>query len=167
MDAQLPSVFSDALMVEDDPATLDAYARGLWHQWQAMEKMVSEVPRKGYPKETVKAAFAWLMDAYVEAEAPIPYELARLARAIAKPKPGVSTAPVQAGSEKAYWEAIMFEANFPASKPATLYKVAQHLRDEQAFRSGHRDQKSAESTVKGWRALAHYRANVQLYRREK
>lgn len=169
MEGRLPRVFrcDEALFVADDLSELDDYARGLWWQWRALDKKIDEPAAQKYPKETIKAAAAWLMDAYVAAEAPIPYELSRLVRAIIKPKRDASTSPVQAGSEKAYWKAIEFEAIHPGSEPATLYAVAKHLIDEDAFRSNGREQKSAESTVKSWRKLPHYKANVQLFRREK
>ena len=127
MDAQLPRVDRDALVVEDDPKVLNAYAHGLWQQWQALNGVLpGREPVKGYPKTTVKAAVVWLMGAYVDAEAPIPYELSRLVRAIIKPKKDSSTSPVRATSEKAYWAAIRFEATHPESAPASLYAVAKY-----------------------------------------
>lgn len=164
MDALLPRVDRDYLMIEDDPAVLDAYARGLWQQWQALEGQDNEAPAKRYTKETVKAAVVWLTGAYVEAEAPIPYELSRLVRAIIAPKRTTSTSPVRARSEKAYWAAIRFEATYPASAPAPLYAVAKHLCDTSALQNKDASQKTAEATVKGWRKLEHYEANVRLYR---
>lgn len=163
MDAQLPRVDRDALIVEDDPQVLESYACGLWQQWQALEGQ-GGAPAKRYPKETIKAAVVWLMGAYVDAAAPIPYELSRLVRAIIDPKRDASTSPVRASSEKAYWAAITFEAAYPANEPATLYAVAKHLRESGALQNKDASQDTAEATVKVWRRLPHYQANVQLYR---
>ncbi|MER8683952.1 hypothetical protein [Mesorhizobium sp. M1405] len=164
MSGLLPHVDRDALIIEEDPEMLDAYALGLWQQWQALEGQGNEAPAKRYSKETVKAAVVWLTGAYVEAEAPIPYELSRLVRAIIAPKKAASTSPVRASSEKAYWAAIRFEATYPASARAPLYAVAKHLCDTGALLNKNASQKTAEATVKSWRKLGHYQANVQLNR---
>lgn len=163
----------NVLIVEDDPAVLDAYARGLWQHWQALS---GGAPAKGYTKTMVKAAVVWLTDAYASAEAPIPNELSRLVRAIVTGKlkkldPGTSdvenasTSPVRASSEKAYWAAIQFEARHPETAPATVYKIAQHLCDGRMLLNKDSSQDSAKGIVRDWRKLAHYKANVELYRK--
>ncbi|MGB3500181.1 MAG: hypothetical protein WBA44_01040 [Mesorhizobium sp.] len=176
MGARLPPVFRDYLLKEkknakeldewvtapwavpDDKNELNSYARGLWEQWQALERRDGSA-KKNYPKETIKAAVVLLTDALVDAAAPVPYELSRLIRAIIKPKSHASTSPVQAGSEKAYWAAIQFEATGRRS----LYSVAMHLLANGLFPQG-RSQKAVEGTIRGWRKLDHYQANVRLYR---
>jgi hypothetical protein len=162
MDARLPRVDREALIVEESPEMLDAYARGLWQHWQALDGQ-GEKLAKGYPKTTVKAAVVWLIGAYVDAEAPLPYEMFRLIGAIIRPQKDASTSPVRTRSEKAYWAAIKFEAQAPST---TMYAVAKHLRDTGAFPTSH-TRKTAEGTVRGWRKLPHYQDNVRLYRKAK
>jgi len=45
---------------------------------------------------------------------------------------------------------------------ATLYAVAKHIRPQ--LQNKHASQKTAEGTVRDWRRLPHYRANVRLQR---
>jgi hypothetical protein len=163
--AQLPLVDPDYRIVERRPAQLHAYARGLlWH----LRRIRAGEKAGGYPIATIKAAAVWLIEAYAGAGiAPAP-EAARLIGEIVQPDPGASTSPVRRSSKEAYWAAIEFEAGQrpdPSGKKpsvATLYAVAKCVR--RRLRSKHASQKTAEGTVREWRRLPHYRANVALQR---
>jgi hypothetical protein len=181
----LPRIDPDALLTEDDPKVLDAYARGLWQQWQALDSDSSTSRKPGrkaetkYTKVMVRAATVWLVDAYACEATPIPYELTRLIRAMLIPKGSneatASTSPVQRDSEKAYWKAILFAAQ--QTRQPTAYAIAQYLLSEGLLpvREGRENlpndaegrRKSAEATVRGWLRLAHFKENVRLYSREK
>jgi hypothetical protein len=167
--AELPRVDRHALIIEDDPEQLAAYARGLLQHWRRIGKRGARVVR-GYSKETIKAATVWLIGAYVDAKAPLPIEAAHLIRAIVNPKKGASTSPVRETSEAAYWAAIKFEAGFPedpkgrSPSAATGYAVAKHLLKTRVLIVQAPNQKTAQRTVEEWRKLPHYQANVQLYR---
>lgn len=168
-EARLPHVDGEALIQEDDPEVLGAYARGLWQQWQALSGE-GGTPAKRYPKETIKSAVVWLTDAYVDVEEPIPYELARVIRALIRPKQSASTSPVHSGSEEAYLAAIMFEAATPDAMPSA---IARHLiergllvRDAGKRQGMQPSPKGAEATVRGWQKEPDYQSNVRLYRRK-
>lgn len=157
----LPGIDPSGVFVEDDPEELSSYARGLWQQWQALDRK-DGTARARYPKTAVKAATVRLVDAYADAEAPIPYELSRLIRAIVAPAPKADTlAPVHAASRDAYWAAILYEAEHP---DATLYAVAKELRDAGKVSTS---QDSAEAAVRSWRRERHYTTNVRLFRKQK
>lgn len=162
---QLPLVDPDFRLVERRAEKLHAYARGLLQhllQIRAGEKA------GGYPIKTIKSAAVWLIESYGEAGvAPVP-EAARLIDEIVQPHPCASTLPVRRSSEKAYWAAIEFEAGQrpdPTGRQpsaATLYAVAKYVRT--CVRKEYASQKTAEATVRDWRRLPHYRANVALQR---
>ena len=162
---QLPLIDPDFCFVERRPEQLHAYARGLL---QHLHHIRAGGKAGGYPISTIKAAAVWLIESYAEAGiAPAP-EAARLIDEIVQPQPGASTLPVRRSSEEAYWAAIAFEAGHrpdPAGRQpsaATLYAVAKHVRTR--VRKQYASQKAAEATVRGWRRLPHYRANVALQR---
>lgn len=170
VEPRLPPVERDGLLIEDDPKVLDAHARALWHQWQT-----GDTP--GYSRRAIKAAAIWLIDRYVDANAPPAYEAARLIRAIIESSPGgkslasISTiSPVRKTSEPAYWAALKFDAKHPPdpsdSQPstATLYAIAKHVREGRFLLNKSTSQATAETTIKAWRKVPHYRANVELYR---
>ena len=77
--------------------------------------------------------------------------------------------PVRRASEIPYWEAIEFEARHPpdptGKEPSTAkrYAVAKYVLG--LLKNKNSTQKSAEASVRGWRKLPHYRANVALQRR--
>ena len=151
--AELPRVERHALLIEDDPEQLDAYARGLLQHWQKIGKRGTR-PVRGYSKEKIKKATVWLIGAYVDAKAPLPLEAAYLIRAIVNPKEDASTSPVRKTSERAYWAAIMFEAKFP--EDPGYYAVAKHLLKTGVLTIQAPNQKTAEKTVRNWRTLPHY-----------
>ena len=159
--AQLPLVDPEFLLVERRPEQLHAYARGLL---QHLRQIRATRKARGYPITTIKAAALWLIKSYASAGvAPAP-ETARLIHEIVGPSADASTLPVRRSSEQAYWAAIGFEAwhrpdptgNQPSV--ATLYAVAKRVRNQYA------SQKGTEATVRGWRRLPHYQANVALQR---
>ncbi|MER8655263.1 hypothetical protein [Mesorhizobium sp. M0847] len=177
MSDSLPSVFRGCAVDEDDPAVLAGQARALWERWQAL---AAGAPKQGYSKTTVKAAIVQLVEQYVSAELPIPYELGRLVRAVLtgklkKSDPGKSdvenvdtVSPVQAAKDEAYWAAILFEADLKADQ-ASVYAVAKHL-----FEGKKKDGKpllgsssleAAKATVTNWWKIPHYKTHVRLYRR--
>jgi hypothetical protein len=162
---RLPPVDPEFRIVEHRAEILHAYARGLLRhlrQIRAGEKA------GGHPIATVKSAAVWLIESYAEADiAPAP-EAARLIDEIVQPNRDACTLPVRRSSEDAYWAAIEFEAGKrpdPTDKEpsvATLYAVAKHVRPR--LQNKYASQKTAEGTVRGWRRLPHYRANVALQR---
>jgi hypothetical protein len=172
----LPLVDPDYLIIERDPAKLDAYARGLLHQLRN--------PSRGYSLEMVKAATVWLVAAYTDARVPLAPEMRGLVAEVMKSNQRASSfRKVQEKNEDAYWAAIRFEAtqradpNGEAPSAATLYAVAKHVREGVGFpqrgtrRRRNEDsgtpnvaQKSAEATVRGWRESDHYRQNVLFQR---
>jgi hypothetical protein len=162
---ELPLVDPDFRLVERRAEKLHAYARGLLshlRQIRAGEKA------QGYPIATIKSAAVWLIESYAEAGiAPVP-EAARLIDEIVQPQPSASTLPVRRSSEKAYWAAIEFEAKQPPDPTgrhpsvATLYAVAKHMQPRLQNKYASHD--TAEGTVREWRRLPHYRANVALQR---
>lgn len=163
--AQLPLVDPDFRFVERRPEQLHAYACGLL---QHLHQIRAGGKAEGYPITTIKSAAVWLIELYAQAGiAPAP-EAARLIDEIVRPHPAGSTLPVRRSSEEAYWAAIEFEAghrpdptgNQPSA--ATLYAVAKHVRSR--VRNEYASQKSVEGTVRAWRRLPHYRANVALQR---
>jgi hypothetical protein len=162
---QLPLVDPDFLLVERRAEKLHAYARGLLQHLQGIR---AGEKAGGYPIATIKSAAVWLIESYAEAGvAPAP-EAARLIDEIVQPNRGASTLPVRRSSEGAYWAAIEFEAGQrpdPAGKEpsaASLYAVAKRVRPR--LQNKYASQKTAEGTVRGWRRLPHYRANVALQR---
>ncbi len=163
--AQLPPVDPEFLLVERRPEQLHTYARGLL---QHLRQIRAGEKARGYPITTIKAAGVWLIKSYAAAGiAPAP-EAARLIHEIVGPSANASTLPVRRSSDQAYWAAIGFEAGHrpdPTGKQpsaATLYAVAKGVRTR--FRNHYSSQKAAEATVRGWRRLPHYRANVALQR---
>jgi hypothetical protein len=163
--AQLPLVDPDSRLVERRAEELHAYARGLLRHLRGIR---AGEKAEGYPIATIKSAAVWLIESYAEAGiAPSP-EAARLIDEIVQPHPGASTLPVRRSSEKAYWAAIEFEAGHrpdpTGKKPsvATLYALAKHVRPR--LQNQYASQKSAEGTVRDWRRLPHYKANVALQR---
>ena len=173
----LPLVDPDYLIIERDPAKLDAHARELLHQLRN--------PSPSYSLEMVKAATVWLVGAYIDARVPPAPEMHGLVAGVVKWKPPASSfRKVQEENEIAYWAAIRFEARHPADpngkapSAATLYAVAKHVREGVGFpqqgtrRRRNEDsgltldaaQKSAEATIRGWRKLPHYRQNVLFQR---
>ena len=162
--AYLPLVDPEFHFVERRPAMLHAYARGLLQQ---LRKIRAREKAKGYPIATIRSAAVWLIDSYVQAGiAPAP-EAARLIEELIQPNQYSSTLPVRRSSERAYLEAIEFEAGHardPAGKEPSIakrYAVAKHvlglLKKDTA-------QKTAEAVIRGWRKLRHYRENVALNR---
>lgn len=161
---RLPPVDPDYLIDERDPEKLDGYARGLWEHLQNVRAGASA---NGYPIATIKAATVWLLERYIDANEPPPYELGRLVSELIKPNPRQSTSPVQARSEAAYWTAIKYEA---AQQPdpkgelpskASNYAIAKHVRESLASLQ---KQDSVEATIRGWRQTPHYRDQVSLQR---
>jgi hypothetical protein len=162
---ELPVVDPDFRFVERRAERLHCYARGLLTH---LRRIRAGKKAGGYPIATVKSAAVWLIDSYAEAGvAPAP-EAARLIEEIVQSKRDASTLPVRRSSEEAYWKAIKFEAGHrpdPTGKEpsaATRYAVAKHLRLILRLESS--KQKTLEGTVRGWRQLAHYQANVALLR---
>ena len=162
---QLPLVDPDFRLVERRAEKLHAYARGLL---QHLRQIRAGKKAGGYPITTIKSAAVWLIESYVEADiAPAP-EAARLIDEIVPPPRGASTRPVRRSSEEPYWAAIEFEAGQrpdPRGKQpsaATLYAVAKHVRLR--LQNRYASQGTAEATVRDWRRLPHYRANVALQR---
>jgi len=163
--AQLPLVDPDFRLVERRPEKLHAYARGLLGQ---LRRIRDGEKAGGYPIATIKSAAIWLIESYAEAGvAPTP-EAARLIAEIVQPDKDASTLPVRRSSEAAYLGAIEFEARQcpdPTGKQpsvATLYAVAKHVRP--LLQNKNALQKTAESTVRDWRLLPHYKENVALQR---
>ena len=163
--AQLPLVDPDFLLIERRPEQLHAYARGLLRH---LRRIRDGEKAGGYPIATIKSAAVWLIESYAEAGvAPAP-EAARLVAEIVQPDDDASTLPVRRSSETAYLAAIEFEAGKrpdPTGKQpsvATLYAVAKHVRP--LLQNKNASQKTAEGTVRGWRLLPHYQANVALQR---
>lgn len=167
--SRLPPVDPDFLIDESDPDTLNEYANGLWERLQYLKAHPKE--KGGYNIETVKAATVWLIGRFVDAKAPIPYELYRLVDALIKPKPRVRTGPqIQESSHQAYWSAIKYEAQFPPDprgkmpSTATLSAIARHIQGMVGTgREGNYDA-ALESLKKSWRKSQHYRDNVSLQR---
>jgi hypothetical protein len=163
--AQLPLVDPDFRIVESQPEKLHAYARGLLSH---LRRIREGKKAEGYPIATIKSAAVWLIESYAEAGiAPAP-EAARLIDEIVQPDRDASTLPVRPSSETAYLAAIKFEAGHRPDRKgkepseATLYAVAKHVRPQ--LQNKYASQKTAEGTVRGWRRLSHYRANVALQR---
>lgn len=163
--AQLPLVDRDFRFVERRPERLHAYARGLL---QHLRGIRAGGKAEGYPIATIKAATVWLIESYAEAlVAPAP-EAAVLVSEIVRPHRNASTLPVRRSSETPYWAAIEFEANHPADPTgkepslAKRYAVAKYVLG--LLKNTNSTQKSAEASVRGWRKLPHYRANVALQR---
>ena len=163
--AQLPFVDPDFLFIERRPEQLHAYARGLL---QHLRQIRDGKKARRYPITTIKAAAVWLIKSYAAAGIAPAAEAARLIDEIVQPKADASTLPVRRSSEEAYWAAIGFEAGHgpdPAGEQpsaATLYAVANQVRSR--FPNHYASQKGAEATVRGWRCLSHYQANVALQR---
>ncbi|TCA40293.1 hypothetical protein E0H72_21060 [Rhizobium leguminosarum bv. viciae] len=159
--ARLPPVDPDYIIEEDDPETLDSYARGLLAH---LRNLRSGAKAEGYPKSVVKAAAVWLIRAYAAAGAAPCGEAAELVAEIVRPEPGANTLRIT--KVKAYWAAILFEAKYkPDPKgeqpsAATTYAVARHV----LHLLNATGQDSAEGTIKAWRRKEHYRGNVALYR---
>jgi hypothetical protein len=163
--AQLPPVDPEFLLVERRPERLHAYARGLLQHLRAIR---ASGKAEGYPIATIKAAAVWLIESYAQAVvAPAP-EAALLVSEIVRPRRDASTLPVRRSSETPYWAAIEFEARHPpdprGKEPSTAkrYAVAKYVLG--LLRNKNASQKSAEGTVRSWRKLPHYRANVALQR---
>ena len=179
MDPTLPPVDPDFMIVQRDPVTLRAYARGLLHQVRN--------PSREYSFDLVTAATVQLVRAYVDARLPLPPEMTVLIASVVKCKKRASTfRKVQEKNEKAYWAAIRFEASQPADRDgkapsaATRYAVAKYVLKEGGvgFRSRESAgaetsnsepgpemaQKSAEATIREWREKPHYRKNVLFQR---
>ena len=163
--AQLPLVDPDFRLVERRPETLHAYARGLLQHLRAIR---AGGKAEGYPIATIKAAMVWLVESYAEARVPPAPEATLLVSEIVRPHRGASSLPVRRSSETAYWAAIKFEAGQrpdPTGKEPSIakrYAVAKHVLGLLKNRNG--SQKAAESTIRGWRKLPHYRDNVRLQR---
>ena len=163
--AELPLVDPNFRVVERRPERLHAYARGLLQHLRAIR---ARGKAERYPIATIKAATVWLIEAYAEAEVAPAREAALLVREIVRPNRNASTSPVRRSSEEAYWAAIEFEARHPpdpkGKEPsvAKRYAVAKYVLG--LLRNKNASQKSAEGTVRGWRKLPHYRANVALQR---
>jgi hypothetical protein len=163
--AELPLVDPDFRLTERRAEKLHAYARGLLDQ---LRRIRAGAKAGGYPIATIKSAAVWLIESYAEASvAPAP-DAARLIDEIVQPDRNTSTLPVRRSSETAYWAAIEFEAqrrSDPTGKEpseASLYAVAKHVRPR--LQNKHASHKTAEGTIRGWRKLPHYRANVALQR---
>ena len=162
---QLPLVDPDFRLVERRPEILRAYARGLL---QHLRTIRAGGKAEGYPIATIKAAVVWLIESYAEARVPPASEAALLISEIVRPHREASTLPVHRSSEAAYWAAIKFEASQcpdPTGKEPSIakrYAVAKYVLGLLKNQNG--SQKSAESTIRGWRKLQHYRANVALQR---
>jgi|SRR5215469_17044821 len=162
---QLPLVDPDFLLVERRAEKLHAYARALLQHLRAIR---AGGKAGGYPVATIKAAAVWLIESYSEAQvAPAP-EAALLVSEIVRPHRGASTLPVRRSSETPYWAAIEFEARHPpdptGKEPsmAKRYAVAKYVLG--LLKNQNTSQKTAEASVRGWRKLPHYRANVALQR---
>lgn len=115
----------------------------------------------------VKAATAWLVSAYHDAEVPIPYVLVQLLRALIEPDPEASSVPGHVSKRTARWAAILFEA---ANPEASAYAIGKLLVEHGLLGTGSgrgtaSEIDSAESTVKSWRKDPSYEANVRVYRR--
>jgi hypothetical protein len=163
--AELPLVDPEFRLVERRPERLHAYARGLLQHLRAIR---AGRKAEGYPIATIKAATVWLVEAYAEADVAPTREAALLIREIVRPNRNASTSPVRRSSEEAYRAAIEFEARHspdPKGKEPSVakrYAVAKYVLG--LLRNKNASQKSAEGTVRGWRKLPHYRANVALQR---
>ena len=134
MDPTLPPVDPDFMIVQRDPVTLRAYARGLLHQVRN--------PSREYSFDLVTAATVQLVRAYVDARLPLPPEMTVLIASVVKCKKRASTfRKVQEKNEKAYWAAIRFEASQPADRDgkapsaATRYAVAKYVLKEGGWAS--------------------------------
>ena len=162
---RLPLVDPDFRLVERRPEMLHAYARGLLQHVRAIR---AGGKAEGYPIVTIKAAMVWLIESYAEARVPPLSEAALLVSEIVRPHRDASTLPVRRSSEEAYWAAIKFEAGQrpdPTGKEPSVakrYAVAKHVLGLLKNKNG--SQKAAESTIRGWRKLLHYRDNVRLQR---
>jgi len=162
---QLPLVDPEFRFVERRPEMLDAYARGLL---QHLRRIRAGGTADGYPIATIKAATDWLIESYAEARVPPAPEAARLVSEIVRANRNASSLPVRRSSEAAYWAAIEFEARYPpdptGKEPsmAKRYAVAKYVLGLLKKTNG--SQKAAESTIRGWRKLPHYRDNVRLQR---
>jgi hypothetical protein len=156
---QLPKVDPDyQIEPPENPERLHDYAAGLLAKLRG--DLSTERP---YPKETIKAATSWLIWAYAEAGvAPSP-DAAALVKELVQPDNRANTLPVQDAKADAYWAAVRFEAGYPrdptgkAPSNASRYAVAKFLFDRNALPVDTVD--SAESTVRRWRDLEHYRMN--------
>jgi hypothetical protein len=163
--ALLPPVDREFLFVERRQERLHAYARGLLQHLHAIR---AGRKAEGYPIATIKAATVWLVEAYSQADVAPAREAALLVREIVRPNRNASTLPVRRSSEEAYWAAIAFEARNPpdpkGKEPSTAkrYAVAKYVLGLLKNKNG--SQKAAEGTIRGWRKLPHYRANVALQR---
>ena len=162
---QLPLVDPDYVVVEHRPDELHAHARGLLKH---LRHIRAGNKARGYPIATIKSAAVWLIEMYAEAGIAPAREAARLIAEIVQPHPGASTSPVRRSSQEAYWAALKFEAGQPpdptGKQPsvATLYALARHVRPD--LQNKDASQKTAESTVRAWRRILHYRDNVKLQR---
>jgi hypothetical protein len=163
--AQLPLVDPDFRLVERRAEMLHAYARGLL---QHLRTIRAGGKATGYPIATIKAATVWLIESCAEARVAPTAEVASLVSEIVRPRRGASTLPVRRSSAAAYWAAIEFEAHQrpdPTGKEPSVarrYAVAKYVLGLLKNENG--SQKAAESTIRGWRKLSHYRDNVALQR---
>ena len=163
--AELPLVDPEFLLIERRPEKLHSYARGLLQHLRAIR---AKAKAERYPITTIKAAAVWLIESYAEAGVPPATEAAHLISELIGPDPDASTVPVQKASEEAYWAAIEFEAGHPpdpkgtSPSKASRYAVAKHILG--LLKNRNASQQSAEGTVRNWRLLPHYRANVALQR---
>jgi hypothetical protein len=162
---ELPLVDPNSRLVERRAKKLHAYARGLLSH---LRQIRAGKNAEGYPIATIKSAAVWLIESYAEAGIAPAAEAARLIDEIVQPHPRASTL-LRRSSEEAYRAAIEFEATHPPDPTdghpslATLYTLAKHVRP--LLRNRYASQKTAEGTVRAWRRLPHYRANVALQRR--
>lgn len=169
---RLPPVDPDYLLVEDDPEALNAYARGLWERLRYLNSHPREKGKKNsYNIETVKAATVWLVGRFVDAKAPIPYELYRLIDALVEPKPDVRTGPpVHEENLRAYWSAIEFESRFPPDprgrKPSSASRrtVAEHIQHLIVKEGRATAYDKAFENLKNWRDHQYYKDNVSFQR---
>lgn len=166
---RLPPIDPNYLIEEDDPETLEDYARGLLLQWHTLE--TGGASRAGYPKKAVKAATAWLLQAYFDAELPLCRAAAELVRVALEAESDARASNVQTVKQDAYWTAIKFEAGFPPDQLdkypslASNREVAAHLFKHKLLEANSIE--AAEATVRTWRQRLHYRGNVALYRASK
>lgn len=183
MDGRLPPIFDDrhklvvlndegaprwygGLMLVDDPDELYDYARGLWWQWQALERN-DTTAEKGYSKTKVRRALAWLLGRYADVQAPIPDEVALLGSAAlahgVKDAAGLPSgaSPVQERNERAYAAAARHKAEHPTSTPLD---VAKALCDA-GLVAATQTPDNFRTTVEDWFKTQHFKDAVASYRR--
>ena len=164
-EVRLPVLSADAISEEDDPATLQAFARGLVQRWHELEGVKGR-GGEPYNRTDVKAGAEWLLARCAEngVELPDPGRsfLQELA-AKAPEKPRDTVRQTRADLEPTYREALAFEAANPGVGGK---RIVRHLREAGLAREYEHDVDGLRRSVQRWRKAWHYRANVRLQRCE-